>query len=130
MKHPSGCSEEDGRQNSKRSDLNQLCSGDIQSAEARHHTEACGDQWFSGNEDHRGPQDDRSDYGTARLTDETARVHHAARRRGFDLPVDHRFAHGGRLWAEANEPRGAVFQFILPGAEKEFTTVLLVEASK
>ena len=23
-------------------------------------------------------------------------------------------AHGGRLWAEANEPRGAVFQFILP----------------
>jgi signal transduction histidine kinase len=26
-------------------------------------------------------------------------------------------AHGGRLWAEANEPQGAVFQFILPGAE-------------
>jgi len=24
-------------------------------------------------------------------------------------------AHGGRLWAEANEPRGAVFQFALPG---------------
>jgi len=23
--------------------------------------------------------------------------------------------HGGRLWAEANEPRGAVFQLILPG---------------
>jgi C4-dicarboxylate-specific signal transduction histidine kinase len=23
--------------------------------------------------------------------------------------------HGGRLWAEANEPRGAVFQFALPG---------------
>ena len=23
-------------------------------------------------------------------------------------------AHGGRLWATANEPRGAVFQFTLP----------------
>jgi signal transduction histidine kinase len=27
--------------------------------------------------------------------------------------------HGGRLSAEANEPRGAVFQFTLPGAERE-----------
>ena len=27
-------------------------------------------------------------------------------------------AHGGRLWADANEPRGAVFQFVLPGAEE------------
>jgi signal transduction histidine kinase len=26
-------------------------------------------------------------------------------------------AHGGRLWADANEPRGAVFQFTLPGKE-------------
>src|SRR5262249_33969955 len=24
-------------------------------------------------------------------------------------------AHGGRLWAAANKPRGAVFQFTLPG---------------
>jgi len=26
-------------------------------------------------------------------------------------------AHGGRLWADANEPRGAVFWFTLPGSE-------------
>src|SRR5439155_10985565 len=28
-------------------------------------------------------------------------------------------AHGGRLWAMANEPRGAVFQFGLPAAESD-----------
>jgi C4-dicarboxylate-specific signal transduction histidine kinase len=27
-------------------------------------------------------------------------------------------AHGGRLWADVNEPRGAVFRFTLPGAEE------------
>jgi signal transduction histidine kinase len=26
-------------------------------------------------------------------------------------------AHGGQLWADANEPCGAVFQFTLPNAE-------------
>ena len=33
-------------------------------------------------------------------------------------------AHGGRLWADANEPRGAVFQFTLPDVEKELTAPL------
>jgi signal transduction histidine kinase len=34
-------------------------------------------------------------------------------------------AHGGRLWADANEPRGAVFHFTLPNAERthEFSSV-------
>jgi signal transduction histidine kinase len=27
-------------------------------------------------------------------------------------------AHGGRLWAGANEPKGAAFQFTLPGPER------------
>jgi PAS domain S-box-containing protein len=31
-------------------------------------------------------------------------------------------AHGGRLWADANEPRGAIFQFTLPGEEKAIET--------
>jgi PAS domain S-box-containing protein len=30
-----------------------------------------------------------------------------------------RDAHGGKLWAEANEPRGAVFQFTLPAAQED-----------
>jgi PAS domain S-box-containing protein len=30
-------------------------------------------------------------------------------------------AHGGKLWAAANEPRGAVFQFTLPGTHEEIT---------
>jgi signal transduction histidine kinase len=33
-------------------------------------------------------------------------------------------AHGGRLWADANEPHGAVFQFTLPGAEPDLTNSL------
>jgi len=32
--------------------------------------------------------------------------------------------HGGRLWVEANEPRGAVFQFTLPGAGRELDGTL------
>src|SRR5215467_13152903 len=33
-------------------------------------------------------------------------------------------AHGGKLWAEANEPCGAVFQFTLPDVERELTNPL------
>jgi len=28
-------------------------------------------------------------------------------------------AHGGRLWAMANEPRGAVFRFVLPAVQSD-----------
>jgi signal transduction histidine kinase len=28
-------------------------------------------------------------------------------------------AHGGRLWAEANEPQGAIFQFTVPAHPQE-----------
>ncbi|MGV7214671.1 AAA family ATPase [Bradyrhizobium sp. UFLA05-112] len=33
-------------------------------------------------------------------------------------------AHGGKLWAGANEPGGAVFQFTLPDTERELPTIL------
>jgi len=38
---------------------------------------------------------------------------------GMGLPICRSIinAHGGRLWAEAKEPRGTVFQFTLPSAE-------------
>jgi signal transduction histidine kinase len=38
---------------------------------------------------------------------------------GRRLPISRSIidAHGGRLWAEANEPRGAVLQFTLPAVQ-------------
>jgi signal transduction histidine kinase len=46
---------------------------------------------------------------------------------GMGLPICRSIvhAHGGRLWAEANEPRGAVFVFTFPGAERELATPFL-----
>lgn len=39
---------------------------------------------------------------------------------GMGLPICRSIidAHGGKLWAEANEPGGAVFQFTLPAAQE------------
>ena len=39
-------------------------------------------------------------------------------------------AHGGRLWAAASEPRGALFQFTLPSAEARSSTVTLESSKK
>ena len=33
-------------------------------------------------------------------------------------------AHGGKLWADVNAPRGALFQFTLPGEEEELINCL------
>ena len=38
--------------------------------------------------------------------------------------------HGGRLWANANAPRGAVFQFTLPTQPGNALTVLIVRLEK
>jgi signal transduction histidine kinase len=40
---------------------------------------------------------------------------------GLGLSICHSIvdAHGGRLWADANEPRGAVFQFTLPAGNND-----------
>ena len=46
---------------------------------------------------------------------------------GMGLAICHSIieAHGGRMWAGANEPRGAVFEFTLPLASDEATSSLL-----
>ena len=40
---------------------------------------------------------------------------------GMGLAISHSIieAHGGRLWAKANAPRGAIFQFALPIREEK-----------
>jgi len=45
---------------------------------------------------------------------------------GIGLSISRRIieAHGGSLWADANEPRGAVFRFTLPGVESQLTDPL------
>ena len=44
---------------------------------------------------------------------------HAMRLKGTELVGQMVEAHGGRMWASANEPRGAVFQFTLPLEQDE-----------
>jgi hypothetical protein len=43
------------------------------------------------------------------------------RENAFFVLID---AHGGRLWIEANEPRGAAFQFTVPSAASELRSIL------
>jgi hypothetical protein len=37
-------------------------------------------------------------------------------------------AHGGRLWATASEPQGAIFQFTLPAARQSIVTCRPLQA--
>jgi len=53
-------------------------------------------------------------------------LHHEDQRNGHgvvDLPLHHSCS-WGKLWAGANEPRGAAFQFTLPDAVRELTAPL------
>ena len=72
-----------------------------------------------------------SDSGSGLPVQEPERIFDAffttkARGTGMGLSISRRIieSHGGRLWASANSPRGAVFQFTLPGSERELTTPL------
>lgn len=77
-------------------------------------------------QDHTGVRVAVSDYGPGIDATHLERVFEAfyttkSGGTGMGLPICRSIidAHGGKLWAEANEPRGAVFQFTLPATRED-----------